>query len=119
MREPLLEPTVAAVNNRGLLAECETLHLDRGCENGVVRRLVTNVGIGDLICSKVRPRRSATTRKLVPLGVRWPVERTYSWLSNFGQLRRATDRRVVHRLTQLALDIALLITGKLIDWRNR
>jgi hypothetical protein len=54
MRQPLLEPTVAAVNNRWLLAECETLRLDRGCENGVVRRLVANVGIDDLICSKVR-----------------------------------------------------------------
>ena len=51
--------------------------------------------------------------------MRWPVERTNSWLTNFGQLRRNTDRRIIHRLAQLALAIALLITAKLIDWRNR
>lgn len=54
-----------------------------------------------------------------PLGLRWPVERTNSWLSNFGQMRRNTDRRIAHRLTQMALAITLLITAKLIDWRNR
>jgi hypothetical protein len=41
------------------------------------------------------------------------------WLSNFGQLRRNTDRRVIHRLAQLSLAIVLLLTAKLIDWRNR
>lgn len=115
----LLEPTLAAVNDHGLLAECETLHLDRGYDNGVVRRLVADLGIDDLICSKVRPPGTATTKKLVPLGMRWPIERTNSWLSNFGQLRRNTDRRTLHRLAQLALAIALLLTAKLIDWRNR
>jgi len=49
----------------------------------------------------------------------WPIERTNSWLSNFGQLRRNTDRRITHRLAQLALAVALLITAKLIDWRDR
>jgi hypothetical protein len=47
------------------------------------------------------------------------VERTNSWLSHYGQLRRNTDRRTVHRLAQLTLVITLLITAKLIDWRNR
>jgi hypothetical protein len=51
--------------------------------------------------------------------MRWPVERTNSWLSNFGQLRRNTDRAVAHRLAQMALAITLLITAKLIDWRDR
>ncbi len=49
----------------------------------------------------------------------WTIERTNSWLSNFGQLRRNTDRRLRHRLAQLALAIAVLLTAKLIDWRNR
>jgi len=115
----LLEPTLAAVADRGLLAECETLHLDRGYDNGVARRLVARLGIDDLVCSKVRPSGTATTKKLVPLGLRWPIERTNSWLSNFGQLRRNTDRFVIHRLAQLALAVALLLTAKLIDWRDR
>jgi len=48
----LLEPTLTAVAGRGLLEDCETLHLDRGYDNGVVRRLITEVGIDDLGCSK-------------------------------------------------------------------
>ena len=51
--------------------------------------------------------------------MRWPIERTNSWLSNLGQLRRNTDRRTHHRHAQLALAVVLLITAKLIDWRAR
>jgi hypothetical protein len=54
-----------------------------------------------------------------PIGPRWPVERTNSWLSNFGQLRRSTDRSPSHRLAQMALAVTLLLTAKLIDWRKR
>ena len=53
------------------------------------------------------------------MGLRWPVERTNSWLSNFGQLRRNTDRFVVHRLAQFALAVALIITVKLVKWAKR
>jgi hypothetical protein len=53
------------------------------------------------------------------LGLRWTVERTNSWLSNHGQLRRNTDRTSRHRLAQLALAITLIITAKLIDWHDR
>ena len=52
------------------------------------------------------------------MGLRWPVERANSWLSNYGQLRRNTDRKAIHRLAQLAFAVALLLTAKLIDWRN-
>ncbi len=55
----------------------------------------------------------------MPLGMRWPVERTNSWLSNFGQLRRNTDRCSAHRLAQMALAVVFLLTAKLIDWRSR
>jgi len=115
----LLAPTLASVITRGLLADTETLHLDRGYDNRNVRHLVAAVGITDLVCSRLRPRGTATAKKLVPLGMRWPIERTNSWLSNFGQLRRNTDRRPAHRLAQIALAIVLLLTAKLIDWRNR
>ena len=113
----LLAPTLATVTARGLLGECETLHLDRGYDNPVVRRLIANVSVDDLACAKRRAPGTATTITRVPLGMRWPIERTNSWLSNFGQLRCNTDRRLIHRLAQLAL--ALLIVAKLIDWRNR
>ena len=51
--------------------------------------------------------------------MRWPVERTNSWLSNYGQLRRNTDRRIIHRLAQFALAIALILTIKLVKWAER
>jgi transposase len=116
----MLEPTLAAADERGVLVECGTLHLDRGYDNPVVRRLVASLDI-ELICSKVRTRTKTRRRAktTVPLGRRWPIERANSWLSNFGQLRRNTDRSIIHRLAQLNLAVALLLTAKLIDWRNR
>ena len=115
----LFEPTLAAAERRGLLADVETLHLDRGYDGAPVRDCVAAYGITDLICGKRRDAGTATGPLPVPLGMRWPIERTNSWLSNFGQLRRNTDRRTHHRHAQLALAITLLITAKLIDWRDR
>jgi transposase len=115
----LLPPTLQAAAERGLLGEVDTLHLDRGYDNGIVRGLIAAAGIDDLICSRKRPPDTATGRLAVPLGMRWPIERTNSWLSNFGQLRHNTDRRTHHRLAQLALAVVLLIAAKLIDWRDR
>lgn len=113
----LFEPTLTQVQDRGLLADIETLHLDRGYDSVAVRELCATLGLGDLVAPRKRKRGQPRPKQLRPM--RWPVERTNSWLSNFGQLRRNTDRRTIHRLAQLALAIALLITAKLIDWRNR
>lgn len=115
----LFEPTLAAAAGRGLLADVETLHLDRGYDTATIRSCAADWGVEDVICARRRPHGTATNKTAAPLGLRWPVERTNSWLSNFGQLRRNTDRRPQHRLAQLALAIALLICAKLIDWRNR
>ncbi len=115
----LFEPTLAAAADRGLLEDIETLHLDRGYDSAPVRAAAAEAGIDDIICARRRPRGTATHKTTTPLGLRWPVERTNSWLSNFGQLRRNTDRYPHHRLAQLALAIVLLICIKLIDWRNR
>lgn len=115
----LFEPTLAAVAGRGLVAETETLHLDRGYDTGATMVLAQEFGITDVVCAKKRHYGTAPARRKVPLGLRWPVERTNSWLSNFGQLRRNTDRRTLHRLSQLALAVACLIAVKLVDWRDR
>jgi transposase len=115
----LLAPTLAAVAHRGLLADVETLHLDRGYDNGAVHRLCAQFGLGDLVVAKRRAAGAAPTKQPRPLGLRWAVERTNSWLSNFGQLRRNTDRYRSHRLAQLALAIALIITIKLYKWADR
>ena len=115
----LLAPTLDAAAGRCLLGEIDTLWLDRGYDSGVTRQRLAERGIDDAIIAKKRKRNTGEAIKNVPMGLRWPVERTNSWLSNFGQLRRNTDRRTLHRLAQFALAVAVLLTAKLIDWRNR
>ena len=115
----LLEPTLDAVDERGLLDDIGTIHLDRGYDNNIVRHLCTDLGLEDLLVAKRRTRGTGTVRLDVPLGMRWPVERTNSWLSNFGQLRRNTDRFIHQRLAQFALAITLIIAVKLIKWADR
>lgn len=118
----LFGPTIVAAGARGLLGDVETLHLDRGYDSAAIRELCRTHGIVDLVASRQRKgkeRANPGVKQPVPLGMRWPVERTNSWLSNFGGLRRNTDWKTNHRLAQLALAIVFLITAKLIDWRNR
>ncbi len=115
----LFDPTLDAVAARGLTNDIETLHLDRGYDAQRIHESCANHRIDDVICGKRRPAGTATAPLPHPLGMRWPIERTNSLPTNYGQLRRNTDRRIIHRLAQLALAITLLITAKLIDWRNR
>ena len=116
----LVAPTLDDVARRGLLFDVETIHLDRGYDFDRVRDDCTTRGITDIVCAKRRDQSKVKKKKLpIALGLRWPVERTNSWLSNFGQLRRNTDRHTVQRLAQLALAITLIITVKLVKWANR
>ena len=116
----LFGPTLRVAAERGLLPDTETLHLDRGYDNSRIQNLCHSLGITDVNCIPKKPwghARSTTIR--TPLGWRWTAERTNSWLTNYGQLRRNTDRQPHHPQAQLALAITLIITIKLIDWRNR
>jgi transposase len=115
----LLAPTLDDVKQRGLLTDVETLWLDRGYDSELTRTRLGERGITDAMIAKKRTRGSATGTKRQPMGLRWPVERTNSWLSNFGQLRRNTDRFNAHRLAQFALAVALIITVKLAKWAKR
>ncbi len=118
----LLEPTLAEVADRGLHLDIGTLHLDRGYDSDVTLERTAALGLTDVICAKKRPPGSPAmtkTKTKHSLGMRWPVERTNSWLSNFGQLRRNTDRYENHRLGQIALAIALILTVKLANWAKR
>ena len=115
----LLEPTLDDAAEHGLLADVETIWLDRGYDSGATRERLAERDLNDAVIAKRRKRGSAQLKKNQPMGLRWPVERTNSWLSNFGQLRRNTDRKTVHRLAQFALAVAFLLIAKLIDWRNR
>lgn len=115
----LLEPTLENASERGLLEEIETIWLDRGYDSSTTRALLVENKIDDAVIARRRKRGGAKTKTTQPMGLRWPVERTHSWLSNFGQMRRNTDKTSLHRLAQLALAVAFLLTAKLIDWRNR
>lgn len=115
----LLAPTLDDVAERGLLSDIETLWLDRGYDSDLTRSRLTERGIDDAVIAKKRKRGSSEGPKNQPMGLRWPVERTNSWLSNFGQLRRNTDRFKTHRLAQFALAVALIITVKLVKWAKK
>lgn len=146
----LLQPTLHAVADRGLLPDIDTLHLDRGYDSALTRTRCAELGLTDIICTKKdttikkkrtkikekakarpQPDHDETSNQAEPkstpstsktrhtLGLRWPVERTNSWFSNFGQLRRNTDRFTAQRLGQIALAVTLILTIKLLKWAKR
>ena len=115
----LFTPTLDEAGDRGLLSDIETLWLDRGYDSKATRQGIAERSIADAVIAKQRRNGEPKPKKPLGMGLRWPVERTNSWLSNFGQLRRNTDRRSIHRLAQFSLAIVCLLTAKLIDWRNR
>jgi transposase len=115
----LLEPTLQAVADRGLLLDIETLHLDRGYDSFLTTQRCQALGLTDIVCAKKKRKGEAKIKKPLTLGLRWPVERTNSWFSNFGQLRRNTDRFTKQRLGQVALAVALILTVKLVKWAKR
>ncbi len=51
----LLAPTMQAVLARGLLADVETVHLDRGHDTAGVRDICSNFGV-ETVTAKIRPR---------------------------------------------------------------
>jgi transposase len=115
----LLEPTLQAVADRGLLLDIETLHLDRGYDSFLTTQRCQALGLTDIVCAKKKRKGEAKIKNPLTLGLRWPVERTNSWFSNFGQLRRNTDRFSRQRLGQVALAVALILTVKLVKWAKR
>jgi transposase len=114
----MLAPTIDAIAAAGWTVEIDTVHLDRGYDYPKIRRQLINAGLGDHV---IQPRRQAgdTTPKPLRLGLRWIVEATNSWLSNYGQLRRNTDRKICHRHAALCLATTILIVGKLLKFRDR
>lgn len=119
----LVEDTLAMVDAHGLEAEITDAHLDRGYDAVAVRAMFAESGITAHIAHRARHVRGRKYRSRahnpIPLGRRWRVERANSWLSNFGQLRRSTDRKPIHREANLDLAVAFLLATKLVKWRNR
>ena len=48
----LLEPTLPAVANRGLLADVQALHLDRGYDSFLTTQRCHSPGLTDIVCAK-------------------------------------------------------------------
>jgi transposase len=114
----MLVPTIEAIAEVGLLTDIDTLHLDRGYDYPIVRQRLTAFGLDDVEVQR-RGTKEPGTKQPIRLGLRWIVESTNSWWSNYGQLRRNTDRRSRHRHAALCLATTVLIVGKLIDHRDR
>jgi len=112
----LLSVSIDSVSER-LRKRIRWLHLDRGFDNNNVRAQLAQRGLSDACIARKRPRGNPDAVLPAPKfkGKRWPVERTNSWISNYGQMRRNTDRRQEHREAQLALVASILIIIKLID----
>jgi len=115
----LLAPTLDDAKDKGLLSDIETIWLDRDYDSNATLQRLEERHLNDAVIFNKRKRGDPGPKKKQSMGLRWPVERTNSWLSNCGQLRRNTDHKSVHRLAQFVLAIVFLITAKLIDWRNR
>ena len=115
----LLEPTLDAVAATGLLSDIELLTLDRGYDYPVVRTRLAGYGLTELDIQKRGTKPPPGTPQRITLGLRWIVEALNSWMSNYGQLRRSTDRTNTHRLAALSLATTVLMTCRLIDYRDK
>ena len=99
----MLEPTLDAIADAGLLVDIDTLHLDRGYDSGAVRERLRRAGIDQFEIQRRGTKMPGVKKQPVRLGLRWIVEATNTWWSNYGQLRRNTDRRDRHRHAALCL----------------
>lgn len=92
------------------------LNLDRGFSYQCTPERLAPYDIKRIKTKPRQPRNQA--KQLVGFGGCWIVESANSWLTNYGQLRRNTDRKTIHREAALCLAITILITHRLIDHRN-
>jgi transposase len=115
----MLEPTLDAIADTGLLVDIGMLHLDRGYDSGAVRQRLRGYGLDEFDIQRRGTKMPGVKKQPLRLGLRWVVEATNTWWSNYGQLRRNTDRRARHRHAALCLATVVLIVGRLHTWRDR
>lgn len=83
---PLLEPTIHATERHvGALPDNLVMHLDSGYDGKPGRTVLAEHDLLGKIAKKGTP-------SPIQVGKRRVVERTHSWMNNFGKLRRRTDR---------------------------
>lgn len=115
----LLPDTLDALSVLGPLPDGVVVHLDAGYDNQPTRDLLTERGLLAQIAVKGVPAPVQNSE-------RWVVERTNSWMNNFGKLRRCTERQRACVDFFLALAAALVTVRSLIvrawphyRWSNR
>jgi hypothetical protein len=117
---PLLEPTIQATKQQvGALPNNPVMHLDSGYDGKPSRAVLVQHDLVGEIAKKGIP-------SPIQIGKRWVVERTHSWMNNFGKLRRCTDRDGVIVDFYLYLAAAFVTLRRLIQqarqtyrWENR
>ena len=105
---PLLEPTLAGLDELDRLPDAPTVHLDRGYDGRPTRMLLEALGFDGAIARKGVPAP-------VQAGSRWVVERAHGRMNGYGKLRRCTEmlRPVVD--FYLFLAAALVVIRRLIQ----
>ena len=68
-----------------------------------------SLGLDDFDIQRRGTKVPGVKKQPLRLGMRWIVETTNTWWSNYGQLRRNTDRRARHRHAALCLATTILI----------
>src|SRR4051794_30188676 len=99
----LLPATLDAVKDFAPLPAGVTVQLDAGYDYRPCREALAERGLHGQIATRGQPAP-------IQAGRRWPVERTNSWLNDFGRLRRCTERRrdAVEAYLSLAQPIVVL-----------
>jgi len=97
----LLAATLDAIKNFQPLPECVTVHLDAGYDHRPARQDLTDRDLHGQIAHRGEPAP-------IQVGRRWVIERTNSWLNDFGKLRRCTERRRDCADAYFALAIAIV-----------
>jgi hypothetical protein len=103
----------------GRSSSSRTLHLDRSYDYPVIERQLRALGLDDFDIQRRGSKVPGGKNQPLRLGMRWILETTTCWWSNYGQLRRNTDRRARHRHAALCLATTVLIIGKLLTSRDR
>jgi hypothetical protein len=97
----LLPETLDALKDFQPLPAEVTVHLDAGYDYRPCREALEERGLCGEIASRGTPAP-------IQVGKRWVIERTNSWLNDFGKLRRCTERRRACIDAYLALAAAIV-----------
>ncbi|OXY96625.1 IS5 family transposase [Streptomyces sp. 2R] len=102
---PLLGPTLATAREQvGTMPEAVNVNLDRGYDSTKSRALIAELGFTAEIACKGVPAP-------IQAGKRWVIERTHSWMNDYGKLRRCTER------SGEAVDFYLYLAAALVTLR--